>query len=244
MRYLQTPVKLLFPVLLAFLLNATPGTSQNTLGFSPNVVSGWPANDTAYIGDTALVMGMLKNYSANMVFDSTSTLMFNGTVDTGSSPMPFSIQYPQQITILPQDSQPIFLSFIFDSSAIGAPQFHVGNNVVVVWPIGLGPGTFYPEDSLHLNVFIIDSTSGFGPDPRAGFFRIYPVPANGPLYITSYHPQYHITSVIIYDAFGREVYNGIPEGQTINTESWAPGLYTVQAALSNGTVSWYKIMRQ
>jgi len=243
MRYFKNPFKLLLPVLLAFLLNATPGQAQDSLGFSPNVVSGWPANDSATLGSSVTVMGFLKNYSNNTTFDSSYTLYFNGTVDTGSNPIPFSIQYPSSIVINPLDTQPIFLSFLFDTSVVGAPQFHVGNNVVVVWPIGMGPNNFEARDTLTLNIYLIDD-SGVGQEPPGGFLRIYPIPANGPLVISSYHPQYHVTSVIIYDAFGKEVYNGVPAGQSINTESWAPGLYTVQAALSNGTVSWYKIMRE
>lgn len=241
MRYLQTPLKLLFPVLLAFLLNATPGTSQNLLGFSPNALSGWP--DTTNLGSIVPVGGYLKNYSQADTFGLYDTLWFQGTVDTGSGPMPFSVQFPGQVSISPGDTQFIIFTFQFDTGSVGAPQFHVGNNVVVVWPIGVGPGSFNPEDSLTLDVYIKDDSS-VGPEPPGGFLRIYPVPANGPLVISSYHPQYHITTVIIYDAMGKEVYNGVPAGQSIDTGSWAPGLYTVQAGLSNGTVSWYKIMRQ
>lgn len=241
MRHFKNPLKLLFPVLLAFLMNATPGTSQNLLGFSPNALSGWP--DTVHLGNTVVVAGLLKNYSPNVTFDSSHTLYLEGTVDTGSGPVAFSIPYPQLIVISPQDSQPVFFSILFDTSFVGAPQFHVGNNVVVVWPIGVGPGSFDARDSLILDVYVIDDSS-VGPEPPGGFLRIYPVPANGPLVISSFHPQYHITTVIIYDSMGKEVYNGVPAGQSIDTESWAPGLYTVQAGLSNGTVSWYKIMRQ
>lgn len=241
MRYFLNPLKLLLPALLAFLLSAQSGNAQNLIGFSPNVVSGWPQGDSAYAGDTALIMGLVKNYS-NTPFTTLDTLYIQGTVDTGSFPVPFSIPY-DTIVINPLDSQPVFVAFIFDTGFVGAPQFHVGNNVIVVWPIGVGPGSFQPADSVHLNVFIIDTINGI-PDPGGAFLRIYPVPANGPLVISSYHPQYHITQVVVFDAMGKEVYNGVPAGQTIDTDTWAPGIYTVQAALSNGTVSWYKIMRQ
>jgi hypothetical protein len=95
-----------------------------------------------------------------------------------------------------------------------------------------------------MNVFIVDSISGIGPIPDAPFLNIYPIPNNGPLYITSFSSQYQIQYVIIRDAQGNTVYDGVPENQSISTDGWARGLYTVEAALSNGTVSWYKIMRQ
>lgn len=231
----------MIPALVALLLSAQSAGAQNSIGFSPNVLSGWP--DTSYVGDTVLVAGILQNYSQTDTFGTNDLLYFQGTVDTGSGPVPFLVPYPSQITINPQDTGWVFISFVFDTSFVGAPQFHVGNNVVVVWPIGVGPGNFNAEDTLVLDVFIKDTISGLGPEPPDGFLRIFPVPANGPLYINSYHPMFHVTFCIIRDAYGREVYHGVPEG-AINTEAWAPGLYTVEAGLSNGTVSWYKIMKR
>ncbi len=238
MRY-TNPYKLLLPVLLAFLLNAVPAKSQNLLGFSPNALSGW--RDTVEVGDTVLVMGLLKNYSPTNNF--TDTLMLQGSVDTGSGPVPFAIIIPQQLFISPLDSIPLLYSFIFDTAGVGAPQFHVGNNVVVVWPIGVGPGGWQPKDSLLLNVLVVDSMSSVN-EPPTEFVRIWPVPANGPLYISSVNSQYEFTYVIIRDALGQTVYSGIPTGQAISTDAWSRGLYTVEAGLSNGTVSWFKIMRQ
>jgi hypothetical protein len=240
MRY-TNPFKLLLPVLLAFVLNAVPAKSQNQLTFAPYSLSGWP--DTAYVGDNVLVAGILTNTSPADTFGINDLLYLQGTVDTGSLPIPFSVPYPQQLIINPQDTAPVFFSFVFDTSFVGAPQFHVGNNVVVVWPIGVGPGNWQPGDSLTLNVFVIDTMSGI-PEPPDEFVRIWPVPANGPLYISSINSQYQFTYVIVRDALGQTVYAGIPAGQAISTDAWSRGLYTVEAGLSNGTVSWFKIMRQ
>lgn len=241
MRYFKNPLRLIAPALLAFLFSVQSGNAQNLLGFSPNVLSGWP--DTAYVGDSMLVAGIVKNYSTQNFFTTLDTLHFEGTVDTGTGPIPFVVPYYLPITIAPQDSHAVFIAFRFDTAVVGAPQFHVGNNVIVVWPIGVGPGSWQARDSMELRVFIVDTLSGLGPEPPGGFVRIYPVPANGPLTISSYHPQYHVTHVIVRDMTGREVYNGVPSGP-INTDDWAAGLFTIEAALSNGTVSWYKIMRQ
>jgi hypothetical protein len=240
MRY-TNPFKLLLPVLLAFVLNAVPAKSQNQLMFAPSALSGWP--DTAYVGDTVLVAGQLYNSSASDTFGINDILYLQGTVDTGAAPIPFSVPYPQQVIISPGDTQPVFFAFFFDTSVVGAPQFHVGNNVVVVWPIGVGPGNWQPGDSLTLNVLVLDTMSSV-PEPPDEFVRIWPVPANGPLYISSLNGQYQFTYVIIRDALGQTVYSGIPTGQSISTDEWSRGLYTVEAGLSNGTVSWFKIMRQ
>lgn len=245
MRYLRNPFKLLLPLVLALLVNATPGKSQNLLAFSPNQLSGW--NDTVYIDsigpNIVTCAGYLKNMSPSNTFS--DSLLIAGYIDTGLV-VPFSYPlyylYPT-FSIAPNDSAPLLVQFDVSTPPSGG-QFHVGNNVVVVWPIGVGPGNWNPGDSIVMNVFIIDTISSVGQEPPGGFLRIYPVPANGPLMISSFHPQYHITHLIIRDASGREVYNAAPTGGSIDTETWAPGLYTIEAAVSNGTVSWYKIMRQ
>ena len=204
-------------------------------------LSGWP--DTAFAGDSIPVGGYLKNYSNNFFND---TLMIQGYVDTGAAPVPFLIDYSYlwpAFSIAPSDSQFVILPISFEPGNTGG-YFHVGNNVVVVWPISVGPDSFRTNDSIFLNVLLIDTINSIGPEYPPANVRIYPVPANGPLYINSYHPQYQVTTVVIRNAMGQIVYSAESAAGPINTEEWAPGLYTVETTLSNGQVGYYKILRQ
>ena len=90
MRYFKHSFKLLIPVLLAFLLNATTGQAQNLLAFTPNGFSGWP-DSIPRGGDTVTVGGWLKNYSPDSAFQ--DYLYIEGTVDTGAGPISFSYDF-------------------------------------------------------------------------------------------------------------------------------------------------------
>lgn len=225
---------------LTSLLHVNSLKAQDTLSFTPNGLSGWP--DTAFAGDSIPVGAFLKNYSDSTVFS--DTLMVAGYVDTGLV-VPFSIPYYQLLQVwqlAPGDSSFLIIPIAFRPGNQGG-NFRVGNNVVVVWPIALG-SQFVTGDSIFANVFLIDTLSSIGPDYPNADVRIYPVPSRGPLYINSYHPNLRILSVVIRDATGREVYRGENTSAPVDTESWASGIYTVETVLSNGTSSYYKIVRQ
>lgn len=241
MRYLKKPLQLLIPALFALLLSTSTGNAQNLLAFTPNGFSGW--NDTVYAdsNNTTLCAGFLKNYSPNDTF--LDSLLIQGIIDTGQFvyfSYPLYSLYPN-FRINPGDSAALLISFDVTTPPFGG-QFHVGNNVVVVWPIGVGPGNWQPGDSVVLNVFIIDTLTSIG-EHAASFLRIFPVPTNGPLYVSSINAQHQIATLTIRDTQGRIVYQGIPSSP-INTEGWASGIYMMEATLTNGTVGWYKIMRQ
>lgn len=242
MRYGNTVFRLFMITMLALIFNANVGSSQNLIAFTPNGLSGWPDSINADT-NTVLVGGYLKNYSPDSIFQ--DSFRVDGYIDTGLV-VPFSISFYnlyQSFQLSPGDSGFLILPFVFQTGSQGG-QFHVGNNVVVVWPISVGPGQFSPGDSLELNVFLIDTLSSIGHDYPPADVRIYPVPANGPLYINSYHPQYRVTGIVIRDALGQEMYRTDNPSGPINTDAWASGLYTVETSLSNGSVSYYKILRQ
>lgn len=243
MRFLKSPLNLLLAVLFTFILNVNTGHAQHYLAFTPNGFSGWPDSIQADTNNIP-VGGYLKNYSPDSIFH--DSLRIDGYIDTGAALVPFSISFYnlyQTFQLAPGDSGFLILPFIFSTGSMGG-QFHVGNNVVVVWPISVGPGGFSPGDSLELNVFIIDTLNSIGHEYPPSNVRIYPVPSNGPLWVNSYHPQYQVTSIIIYDAMGQEMYRSENPSGPIDTQTWAPGLYTIETTLSNGSVSYYKILRQ
>src|ERR1044071_8027722 len=151
MKYRLNLLRISVLILLSLLLRTETLSGQNYFAFTPSGFSGWP--DTIPRGDSVLVGGWLKNYSLDSTFH--DSLFIEGTVDTGAGPISFSFDFSylySNFYLLPGDSGFMLLPFRFDTTGFGpAPQFHVGNNVVVVWPIGVGPGSFQPSDSLELN---------------------------------------------------------------------------------------------
>jgi hypothetical protein len=241
MRYGTNLVQLLLIGVFTFFMNVNTLSGQSaTLAFTPSGFSGWP--DTATAGMQVPVGGYLKNYDSLTTFQ--DSFRIDGYVDTGSFvffTIPFYNLYGQ-FALPPLDSNFVILPIDFDLGNVGG-HFHVGNNVVVVWPAAVG-SLFDAGDSVFLNVFIIDSLSSTGPEYPNADVRIYPVPSNGPLYIRSYHPQFQVTNVIIRNAAGQEVYRSATANSPIDTNSWPPGLYSVETTLSNGAVSYSKILRQ
>ncbi len=241
MTYRKILFRLIALVAFTSILQVNTAKAQDTLSFTPNGLSGWP--DTAYAMDSIPVGAFLKNYSDSSTF--MDSLMVQGYVDTGLV-VPFSIPYFylfQQAWQLPAgDSAFLIIPVGFRPGNQGG-NFRIGNNVVVVWPVALG-SQFATGDSIFVNVFLIDTINSIDRDYPGADVRIYPVPSRGPLYINSFHPQWQIAEVIIHDAAGREVYRGQGGTAPIDTESWSPGVYTVQTILSNGESSYYKIIRQ
>jgi hypothetical protein len=240
MAYSKFLMKLVAIVAISSLFHVNHLQAQDTLGFTPNGLSGWP--DTAFAGDSIPVGAFLKNYSDSTIF--ADSLIVNGYVDTGLV-VPFSIPYFQLYQVwqlAPGDSSFLIIPVAFRPGNQGG-NFRVGNNVVVVWPIALG-SQFVTGDSISVNVFLIDTINSVGQEYRGAEVRIYPVPSKGPLYINSYHPTLTISMIIIHDSAGREVYRGANTHAPIDTESWAPGMYTIQTILSDGSTSFYKIIRE
>lgn len=242
MRYVKLLPRLLLIPLFALLISANTSAAQNTIAFTPNGLSGWP--DTTYAADSAYVGAFLKNYSSDSIF--ADSFRVDGYVDTGAAFVFFSFDFYYlygSFMLPPLDSGFLILPFVFDTDTTGGAYFHVGNNVVVVWPVSVDP-SFNTGDSVTVNVFLIDTLNSLGPDHPPAELRIYPVPSTGPLYISSYHPQFHITTITIRNVMGQIMYTSNSPSGPINTEAWAPGLYTVEATLNNGSSSCYKILRQ
>lgn len=216
--------------------------AQDTIGFTPNGISGWP--DTAFAGDSIPIAAYLKNYSDSVPF--MDSLAIEGYVDTGLV-VPFTITYYQLYQIfylLPGDSSLIIIPVDFQTGSQGG-RFHIGNNVVVVWPVAHGANSsFLTKDSITLNVFLIDTISSLGPERETAQIRMYPVPSNGPLYISSANANHRIEYVIIRDTQGKIVHEARGPSPVVETQTWESGIYTVETHLSNGSVSHYKIIRQ
>lgn len=231
-------------LIFVFSVALTPSSlkAQDTIGFTPNGISGWP--DTAFAGDSIPIAAYIKNYSDSVTF--VDSIAIEGYVDTGLV-VPFSITYYQLYQffyLLPGDSSLFIIPVDFQTGSQGG-RFHIGNNVVVVWPVSHGSNSsFATKDSITLNVFLIDTLSSLGPEREVADIRMYPVPSNGPLYINSVNGNLRIEHVIIRDAEGKIVHEARGSNPVVETQSWSSGIYTVETHLSNGSVSHYKIIRQ
>jgi hypothetical protein len=231
-------------VLMALTIHITPASlrAQDTIGFTPNGISGWP--DTAFAGDSIPIAAFIKNYSDSTVFS--DSLAIEGYVDTGLV-VNFSIPYYQLyqfFSLAPGDSSLFIIPIDFHTGNQGG-RFHIGNNVVVVWPVSHGSNSsFVTRDSISLNVFLIDTLSSIGPERETGQVRMYPVPSNGPLYINSSNPNHRIEYVVIRDVEGRIIHETQGPNPIVETNLWSPGVYMVETHLSNGSISQYKIIRQ
>jgi hypothetical protein len=241
-------LKRFFPRLLfALLLLAGSGMSrisaglhaQNTIGFSLFGFSGMP--DTVYAGDTIPVGAFFKNFGVTS-YNPSDTFEIRGSIDTLSGP-PILFSFPPDTTSLaPGDSTFVIFPIDFRDNHMGG-NFKIGNNIIVVWPISYNQ-TWGTHDSLTATVFVIDTINGIGPElsPYEGV-RCYPVPASGPMYITSNNPSMRPKEVIIRSATGDVVFVSKTPSFGIETESWANGVYFLEVTFDNGSRRVYKVVK-
>lgn len=248
---MKPTLKRFFPKLLFVLMmlaftgmgrNSSGLHAQNiTIGFSSTGLIGMP--DTVFSGDSVLVGAFIQNYDTSGFYVFNDTIQISGTIDTGSVLISFDLPpVPPQFPIPSGDSLFYILPMVFRDNHMGG-NFRIGNNVIVVWPISFDP-TFSTMDSITVNVFVIDTISGIGPDPDAeANIRCYPVPASGPLYVSSGSRHLIIKEIIIRDANGKTVAISNNPSTGIMTDTWASGIYMLEIYFENGQRSIYKIIR-
>jgi len=236
-------------LLLALLVLTGSGLSRNSaglraqiggIGFGAHGFIGMP--DTAYAGDSTLVLAYVKNYDTLNFFN--DTIRIQGTIDTGSGPVQFSFPPISHFTLLHGDSQIVLANVPFHTNSMLGQKLRIGSNVIVVWPVVDNP-YFGIHDSLSVTVFVMDTISGLGPEhfaPDEGV-RCYPVPASGPMYITSTNPQLHPKEITVRDAGGKTVFVSETPMLGIETESWANGVYFLEVVFDNGSRRVYKVVK-
>ena len=212
--------------------------AQNGIGFDYHGFLGMP--DTVYSGTLQQVGAILKNYSLTPLVQDTVQLV--GYIDTTNGHVPISFPPFDSINLLPGDTLPVFFGINFLDSQMGG-HFRIGNNTIVIWPVCYNPN-FSTYDSLTATVYVIDTISGLGPeyDLDEGV-RCYPVPASGPLFVTSTNPRLRPKSVTIRDASGRIVLVSTTPSFGIETESWADGVYMLEVTFENGSKRVYKVVK-
>lgn len=211
-------------------------SAQNFVAF--DFLIGMP--DTAASGDQWLVGGIVRNqsFTQSLINDS---VQIRGLFDSLSGPpTPFALPWVDSVNIAPNDTLLFVLPIDFSTGA-GGNGLRIGNNVIVVWPYTTDP-SFNTGDSMSVNVFILDGIST-GPESEAGEIRCYPVPASGPLYVTSSNRQLVVKEVIVRDASGKIVSVSNNPASGIITDDWAAGIYMLEVTFENGKKSAYKVIR-
>jgi hypothetical protein len=196
--------------------------------------------DTAASGDQWLVGGIVRNFSAStpLINDSVQIV---GYFDSLSGPVsPFALPWEDSISIAPGDTLLFVLPIDFTAGPAGN-GLRIGNNVIVVWPITPDP-SFDTGDSISVNVFILDGIST-GPEAEIGEIRCYPVPASGPLYVTSSNRHMVVKEITVRDASGKIIVVSNNPSSGILTDDWAAGIYMLEVTFENGKRSAYKIIR-
>ena len=233
-------------LLFALLLLAGSGMSrsgaglhaQNGIGFGSPGFSGMP--DTTYASTSSILVGAyVKNFS---IINCVDTLQIQGYIDTGSVVIPFTLPPVTNFQLPAGDSLFSLLPIAFKDNHMGG-NFRIGNNVIVVWPVIYSPN-WAAHDSLKATVFVIDTISGIRVNtlPEENV-RCYPVPASGPMYITSTNPHISPKQVIVRDASGKVVFVSTTPMFGIETESWASGVYTLEVTFDNGAKGAYKVVK-
>ncbi len=213
--------------------------AQAPIGFGQNGLIGMP--DTTISSLSVIqVAAYIKNYDTSNIYTYVDTIQIGGYIDTGSFIIPFSLPPINNIILPPGDSVFILMPFTFLDSQMGG-NMRIGNNVIVVWPISYDPN-FFTRDSIISNVFIFDP-NGVPEYNQDGGVRCYPIPAAGPLYVTSSNRAMKIKEVVVRDVEGKIVAISQTPSLGINTEPWASGIYLLEITFDSGQKSTYKIIR-
>lgn len=216
--------------------------AQSTLGFSSVGLIGMP--DTVGNNEQWLVGAQVKNYSFidSLMNDTVQILGYVDTIPGPSSVTPFALPPVSGISLTPGSDTFFIIPFIFDiDTTIGSPGFHIGNNVIVVWPITTN-SNFGVYDSVTVSVVIVASVNQ-GPQQAPSEIRCFPVPVNGPLFVTSSSRALVVKDIIIRDASGKIVAVSSNPSHGIDTEAWAAGIYLLDVTFENGRKGVYKIIK-
>ena len=155
-------------VLILSIFYVLPGKSQGTATLKVTALADFPdlPADTAYEGVSYIFNIMLKN----------------NTNDSISSQVSINLQVDSIILPIASTS-PTFILHSGDSVIIPVtqynftqPQYKMGNNIVVVWPVV--NGLVVPIDSFITDVYFVPLNSLVNNELTDPAFQIYPIPAS------------------------------------------------------------------
>jgi hypothetical protein len=105
------------------------------------------------------------------------------------------------------------------------PQFKIGNNIVVVWPV-VASGIFYPIDSLYTEVFFVPLNSTGLPHSNSPETGIYPNPVKDRLFWSAPNGKAP-ERVRIFDTRG-SVVRDLTKPEEIQVSDLPVGLYFIE----------------
>ncbi len=162
------------------------------------------------------------------------TIDFDFYVDTFTPGVTHNFGTGQVGNFFPGDSVTIPINYTF---SVSNNDFHIGDDVVVVWPRGLVGSTAI--DSLVFNVYIA-YYNGVEENKKANSdLKVFPNPAKDFLSFTS--EKNTIEEVKLYDMTGRLVLQS-KSHLKVFTGHLTFGVYIAEARLSNGIITRKKIM--
>jgi hypothetical protein len=219
---------------LALFMGISVSMAQNNISVT-GFAFAWP--DTTTMNNTANFGVILTNF-ANVPYQDSMDLKI-AVVDSAQGLMVVHTESYLQAFIPANDTAIMPISnLIFD-----APEFAPGNNNVVIWPI-YGDPTFNTLDSLHGDVFIINSNAITEYAEWEGYndLTLYPNPAKNMLFIDNPLGEKPVERVSIYSINGRLV-NTFNRVRQLNVEGLDAGLYIVEVDLGKDRIKRFKIIK-
>ncbi|MCS7074697.1 MAG: T9SS type A sorting domain-containing protein, partial [Bacteroidia bacterium] len=160
-----------------------------------------------------------------------------GTVDfvDSLSLVVHTAQYPNAKLIVPFGFDTIFagsfkyynINFFVDTTVFSVPQFRLGGDIFVVWPIGSGARV----DTTYFPIFVDVINSIANQEKNTPTVRLFPVPVQSEIRIRT-PENISVERVRIFDVNGKLM---IETNQSrIPIEQWSTGIYWVTCELTTG----------
>lgn len=222
----------LLTVIISVLIMPFAGRSQGALGLKIIAMPGFPVipQDSVYEGQSYTFDILLVNNSGATL---NTPIDINFRVDSISG-VAFTVAQP---VIGVNDTA----TFTITGYNFNQPQFKLGNNIVVVWPVV--NGLSIPVDTFYAEVYFIPLTSLDGNSLDKTLLGIYPVPSHSDLYL-KLNSNDIVEYVRIYTMEGRLVAEQryLSDGN-IDIRHLRKGTYILEA-LVNGKLSRARFLKQ
>ncbi len=202
-------------------LFAFSGSSQGTTGLRVAAMTGYPMapQDSAYEGQQYTFVITLVNNSGTVINTPIDVRLQVDSID--------SLLGTFQAPALGINDSALFTIVGYNFTQ---PQYKIGNNIVVVWPVV--NGLVIPIDTFYADVFFIPLSSLSDKDLEINKIALFPVPSNSNIQL-SLKPNDEVEYVRIFSTEGRMVYeNREWLNQSIDIRNLPCGTYLLEALIN------------